>query len=216
MRRNYSWRDPQTIVRAVLGLLLLANLVAGGLVLFPPGGSAEDLQRQFVNLQSQIKARTLALERTRQHAASVEKGRADGDQFLGVYFLPTRTAFSMVLSDLEDAASQTKVKPREASYSLEPIEGSDTLSLMTITAAYEGVYADLLHFVHEIDRSQRMLIIESLNAAPQHGSGKLITVSMKLDTFVRDEGALDKVPLEKGPAQKNPSEKALPEKSLGQ
>jgi type IV pilus assembly protein PilO len=216
MRRNYSWRDPQTIVRAVLGLLLLANLVAGGLVLFPPGGSAEDLQRQFLNLQSQIKARTLALERTRQHAASVEKGRAEGDQFLGVYFLPTRTAFSIVLSDLEDAASQTKVKPREASYSLEPIEGSDTLSLMTITAAYEGVYADLLHFVHEIDRSQRMLIIESLNAAPQQGPGKLITVSMKLDTFVRDEGALDKVPLEKGPAQKNPSEKALPEKSLGQ
>ena len=101
------------MVRALLGVLLLANLVAAGLVLFPPGGSAEELERQFVNLQSQVQARTAALEQTRQHAAAVEKGRSEGDQFLGIYFLPARTAFSTVLSDLEAAASQTKIKARE-------------------------------------------------------------------------------------------------------
>jgi hypothetical protein len=41
--------------------------------------------------------------------------------------------------------------------------------------------------VHEIDRSPRLLIIESLTAAPQAGSDDL-NVSMKLDTFVRDNG----------------------------
>ena len=74
---------------------------------------------------------------------------------------------------------------------------------MSITAAYEGTYADVLHFVHEIDRSPRMLIIESLNAAPEQGPGKLITVSMKLDTFVREEGSLERSPLEKRPAEKS-------------
>lgn len=201
MRKSSNWREPQTMVRAVLGVLLLANLVAAGMVLFPPGGSAEELERESINLQSQVKARTVALEGTRLHAASVEKGRSEGDQFLDSYFLPSRTAFSTVIADLQDAASQTKIKAREASYSLQPVEGSDTLSLMSITAAYEGTYADLLRFVHEIDTSKRLLIIESLNAAPMQGPGKLITVSMKLDTFVRDDGSAPKTAPERSAGQ---------------
>ena len=201
MRKSSNWREPQTIVRAVLGVLLLANLVAAGMVLFPPGGSAEELEHEYVNLQSQMKARTVALEGTRQHAASVEKGRSEGDEFLGIYFLPSRTAFSTVIADLQDAASQTKIKAREASYSLQPVEGSDTLSLMSITAAYEGTYADLLRFIHQIDTAPRLLIIESLNAAPMQGPGKLITISMKLDTFVRDDGSAPKTAPEKSAGQ---------------
>ena len=189
------------MVRAVLGVLLLANLVAAGMVLFPPGGSAEELERESINLQSQVKARTVALEGTRLHAASVEKGRSEGDQFLDSYFLPSRTAFSTVIADLQDAASQTKIKAREASYSLQPVEGSDTLSLMSITAAYEGTYADLLRFIHQIDTAPRLLIIESLNAAPMQGPGKLITISMKLDTFVRDDGSAPKTAPERSAGQ---------------
>jgi hypothetical protein len=67
------------------------------------------------------------------------------------------------------------------------VEGSDTLSMLTITANYEGAYADLLHFVHEVDRSPRLLIIESLNAAPLQGGGQL-SVSIKLESFVREDG----------------------------
>lgn len=201
MRKSSNWREPQTMVRAVLGVLLLANLVAAGMVLFPPGGSAEELERESINLQSQVKARTVALEGTRLHAASVEKGRSEGDQFLDSYFLPSRTAFSTVIADLQDAASQTKIKAREASYSLQPVEGSDTLSLMSITAAYEGTYADLLRFIHQIDTAPRLLIIESLNAAPMQGPGKLITVSMKLDTFVRDDGSTPKTAPERSAGQ---------------
>ena len=42
-----------------------------------------------------------------------------------------------------------------------------------------------MHFVHELDQSLRLLIVESLTAAPLQGSGKL-SVSMKLDKFVRE------------------------------
>ncbi|HLX41902.1 MAG TPA: hypothetical protein VKR43_00635 [Bryobacteraceae bacterium] len=187
MLKNFKFRDPQTLVRTVLGVLLAANLIAAGLVLFPPGGSAEDLEQQRISLQSQLKARQATLERTRQHATAVEKGRSEGDQFLSGYFLSSRTAFSSVLSQLEAAASQSKIKQRERGFSTEPIEGSDSLSMMSITAAYEGTYGDLMHFVHELDRSPNLLVVESLTAAPLANSPTL-TVSMKFDTFVRDEG----------------------------
>jgi hypothetical protein len=104
---------------------------------------------------------------------------------LGNYFLERRTAYSTLLSELVEAANQSKIKPREHAYATEPIEGSDSLSMMTITANYEGTYSDLMHFVHEIDRSPRLLIVEALNAAPQQGTNILV-VNMKLETFVRE------------------------------
>lgn len=175
------------MVRAVLGVLLAANLVAVGLLLFPVGGSAEDLERQFQTLQSQVRTQQATLERTRQHVGAVETGRAEGDQFLNEYFLANRTAFSAVLADLVAAASEAKITAGEHGYATEPIEGSDSLSMLSITGTYQGSYANLMRFVHEIDRCSRLLIIESLNAAPQQGSDRL-TVSMKLDAFVREEG----------------------------
>lgn len=181
-------RNRQVVVRAILGVLLVANLVAAGLVLFPPGGSAEDLDRQLTALQTQVTSKQALLESTRRHALAVERGRAEGDHFVNDYFLASRTAFSTLLGELDSAATEAKILQKDHGYSLEPIDGSDTLSLMNVTAAYEGAYPDLMRFVHEIDKSPRLLIIESLSAAPQQGSDKL-SVSMKLDTLVREDGA---------------------------
>jgi hypothetical protein len=58
--------------------------------------------------------------------------------------------------------------------------------MMTITANYEGTYRNLLNFISELDRSDQLLIIESMSAAPQQGSN-MLTVSMKIDAFIRDE-----------------------------
>ena len=58
--------------------------------------------------------------------------------------------------------------------------------MMTITANYEGTYQNLMNFVHQVDQSQGLMIIESLNAAPQSGSNTLV-VNLKIDTFVRED-----------------------------
>lgn len=177
-------RDPKFTVRAILGALLAANLVAAGLIVFPPGGSAEALARQMAALQFQLAANRASLEQTRQHAAQVEEGRAEGDKFVTDYFLPLRTADNTLDSELQQAATASKIKPKGTSFSHEAIEGSDTLQMVSVTATYEGAYGDVLKFVHAIDQSPRLLIIESLSAVPQQGSNTL-SVSMKIDAFVR-------------------------------
>ncbi len=194
-----QFRDPKFLARLILGILLAANLIAAGILMFPPGGSAEDLERELTNLQSQQTTKRALLEKTRQHVASVELGRSEGDQFLSTYFLPSRTAFEILVSQLLSAAEGSKIKAKEHGYSFVPVEGSDTLRMLDITGTYEGTYADLLHFVHEIDKSQRLLIIESLNVAPQQGSDTL-SVAMKLETFVREDGSLP-MPEPPGPAK---------------
>src|SRR5436305_519288 len=110
MRRSSNFQDPVVMMRTVLGVLAAANLIAGGLVLFPPGGSAEELEHQRATLLGQVRSQQALLEQTKQHANAVERGRAEGDQFLTQYFLRQRTAFSTVLSDLESAAKQSQLK----------------------------------------------------------------------------------------------------------
>jgi Tfp pilus assembly protein PilO len=186
---------PAKIWRIVLGVLLAANLIAAGFVMYPPGGSADDLERERATLMAQAASRRTRVTQTSQHAAAVEKGRSEGDQFVMDYFLARRTAYSTLLSELVSAADEAKIKPKEHAYATEAIEGSDSLSMMTISANYEGTYANLMRFVHAIDRSPRMLIIEALNAAPEQGNGNL-AISMKIDAFVRDDGSGAEAPSE--------------------
>ena len=179
-------RDVARVFRIVLGVLLGLNLLAAGLVLFPPGGSADDLERELAALQSQVMQKRALVERTRVNVAAIEKAREEGNRFLEQYFLGRRGADSALLSELTEAASKAQIKERDRAQTTEPIEGSDSLSMMTITANYEGAYRNLLNFINELDRSDRLLILESMSAAPQQGSNTL-TVSLKINAFIRDD-----------------------------
>lgn len=180
-------RDPKFTVRVILGVLLAANLIAAGLLEFPPGGSPDTLARQIASLNNQIASRRAAFQQTRQHALAVSQGREEGDKFIEQYFLPLRSYSGTINSELQRAAAAAKIKPKGVDMNIQPIEGSDTLGMVSVTANYEGQYADLLKFVHSIDQSPLLLIIESLNAAPQQDS-KALSISMKMDAFVRETG----------------------------
>lgn len=190
MPKNFSFwppNNPGAILRLVVLVLAAANLIAGFLVLRPIGGSAAELRQQSADLRLQLRQRQGALERTRKLVDKIEAGRREGDEFLGDYFLPRREAYFTLLAELTRAAMEARIKPKESAYAIEPIDGSDTLSMMQISANYEGTYADLMRFVNLLDRSDNLLIVEGLNATPQLGSG-LLNVTLKLDTFVREDG----------------------------
>jgi hypothetical protein len=187
MPKNFkaAVRDPRFLVRAILGVLLVANLVAAVLAFKPFGGSAEDLRRHRAELQTQLAQMQARLAETKALASKVEKGRAEGDQFLDHYVTDRRTTFSTIFEELDHTAQDAGIKPRDRNVELNAIEGSDTLEMMSITAGYEGSYESLEKFMNLLDRSPRFLIIESLVAAPQQG-GQTYNVTLKLDTFVKE------------------------------
>lgn len=180
-------RTPARTARLVLGVFVALNLIAAGLVLYPPGGSAESLEQQLITLQTEVAAGRVRLERTRTQASSVEKGRSEADEFLKTYFVPRRELPSTLLAELNQIADRAMIRDRGSAYIIEKIEGSDNLNMLTITANFEGTYRNLLDFVRQVDRSENFLIIESLNAAPQPNSN-MLTVAMKMEAFVRDDG----------------------------
>jgi Tfp pilus assembly protein PilO len=178
--------NPRVVVRLVLGVLLAGNVIAALVAFKPWGGSAEDLMRQEAQLRQQVTQTQARIVQTKTLVTKVEQARTAGDRFLSEYVTDRATAFSTIVAELDRAAREAGIKPRPVSYELDPVEGSDTLQQMTIQAAYEGPYAGVTKFVNLLDKSPRFLIIENMQASPQASTG-MLTVSFRLDTFVRAE-----------------------------
>ena len=179
-------KDPRVVMRSVIGALLAANLVAAVIALKPFGGSAEDLRRQQSDATRQLAILGKRLAETRYLVSKVESARRDGDQFLSTYFTDRRTTYSTIIEELDRTSQAAGIKPRDRNVELNAIEGSDTLQMMSLTAGFEGDYASLEKFINLLDKSPRFLIIESLQAAPQQ-NGQLLTVTLKLDAFVKEQ-----------------------------
>jgi type IV pilus assembly protein PilO len=184
-----NWKkDPRVLVRLVLAVLLAADLVAAAVVFKPWASSLEDLQRQAAALRQQLREKQATLDRLRVVVGKVESARSDGDRFMQKYLLGTRSMASTLLGDLEKMAGRAGIHQKDTTFSFEPVEGSETLTKVVITAVYEGTYADLIHFLNLLDRSDRFLIVESLGAAPEQG-GMVLGVTVKISAFVQEGGA---------------------------
>ena len=181
-------KDPRVLVRAALAVLVFANVVAALIVFKPWGGSAEDLARQQAGMRQELATMQVRLAQTKALVVKAQRAQQEGDAFLAKYTTDRRTTFSTLFGELDRITREAGIQPRPESNDLQQVEGSDTLYQITITAAYEGTYASLTKFVNLLDKSPRFLIIESLTAAPQQtGIGDTLSVSIKLDTFVRVE-----------------------------
>jgi Tfp pilus assembly protein PilO len=178
-------KEPRVLARIVLGALLAANMVAAIWAFKPWGGSPEDLLRDEQDMRRQLIQQQARLARTRTLVSKVEQARKEGGDFLAKYTSNRRVMSSTMITELDRAARETGIKPREVSIQLEPVEGSDALSQLTITAGFEGTYQSLTKFVNLLDKSPKFLIIESMQASPQQ-AGAVLNVSLKLDTFVRE------------------------------
>ncbi len=197
---------PFTPWKFAIGALALANLAAFFLLVKPVGGSASDLEAQLSNLQMQIKRQQSSLRTSRDLVSKMEGARGEHDRFMQTYFMDRRTMSSTILSEIKNSAAAAGLVPKEHAFAFEPIEGTENLGMMTITANYEGAYPDLVKFVNLIDRSQRFLIIDNIQAAPQQQGGKL-TSRFKINALVREtprgSGAMTAptAPLEAAPAE---------------
>jgi Tfp pilus assembly protein PilO len=179
-------KEPRVVIRAVLGVLLAANLIAAAIAFKPFGGSSEDMLREQAALGSQLATLELRVASSKNLVDRVEMARTEGERFLDKYLIDGRVAASTVGEELNRLAKDSGVRPSASSTSTEPIEGSDTLYEWSITANYEGDYPQLKKFVEMVDKSSRFLIIEQMNVtSPQQQAGQKVTVAVKMDAFTR-------------------------------
>jgi Tfp pilus assembly protein PilO len=184
--------DPRGPIKAVLGVLAALNVVAGFFYFFPPGGTASELEAALAQTRIQLQRGRTTLDQAKVSVKKVQTARQEQEKFVRGYFMDRRTASSAILTEIGEMAKQAGIAPREHSFTIDPIEGSDVFSMMTITANYEGTYGDLVQFVNAVDRSPRFLIIDSIAAQPQQSGG--LQARFKMNAFLRDAGPGPVVP----------------------
>jgi len=197
--QSISVKDPRVVMRALIGLLLAANLAMAVVAFKPFGGSADDLRKDQASLSAQLRQLQANLEKSKQHVAKIEIARTEGDDFMSKYIMDKRSAPAIMVEEMNQAAIEAGIRAQPATFAYEAIEGSDTLQMMSVGAPFEGDYAGLAKMVNLLEKSHRFWIIEEMSLnAPQQQNQKVaaaqqsLNVNLKLLAFVRDEsGALE-------------------------
>jgi len=153
--------------------LLLLNLIALYFYFAPPGGSRRELAAQSAQIHQQVVAARFTAQRLATVSGKVQLAGTQTTTFEGKYFLPGREVYRKVFSDFEKLTQEAGVQQRDGVFTEEPIEGSKDLTLLTFSVNLDGTYADLMHFLYAVDHSPSLLILDSLNAAPQQGKDRL-------------------------------------------
>jgi hypothetical protein len=181
-------RDPRVVMRVLIGTLLAANLVMAVIAFKPFGGSADDLRAEEGSLQTQLAKLKLTLEANKKKVENVQIARDQGDQFLAKYFMDIRTTSSQIDEEMLKDAKDSGIRQLPASYEHDPIEGSATLEMLTITQGLEGTYDSLTKFINLLDKSPRFLIVDGMETTAPQQNGKLLSIQIKIRTFARSGG----------------------------
>jgi hypothetical protein len=171
---------------------VVALAVLNGLALFlyldPPGGSRRELQAQEQSVRMQVAAARAQARRLETVSNKVQTGGLESAGFESKYFLARREAYETVLAEIQRMAQSAGLQERDAVFSEEPIEGTDDLSLLNVTANYEGPFTSLTRFLYEADRSPMLLMLDAMTASPQQRAG-LITTSIRFQAIIREAAA---------------------------
>jgi hypothetical protein len=187
MPRNFSpaaWKEPRILLRAIIGALLAANLVAAVIAFKPFGGSADDLRHQEAALSQQLTALQARVEKDKQLVSKMQNARKDTDQFLAKYVTAERFGASTLGIELDRIATEAGVKPLNITYGEQDIEGSDGMKLISVTEGCDGTYANLAKFINLVDKSPHFLIIENLATGAPQQNGAPLNVQIKIATFM--------------------------------
>ncbi|MCZ2155701.1 MAG: hypothetical protein LC114_17685 [Bryobacterales bacterium] len=181
--------DVKRMARIVLGTLLGLNLVAALMLLEIFGGSPEGLEATQRRLESQLAQQRSRLEQTRSLATKMQAGGAEAEQFIRTYFLDQRRAAGDLLKELETIESGAGIRGRGKNFTVDAIEGTEEYQLLTIDAGYDATFAQLVEFVNAIDRSKRLLILDSLQVTPDRDNLGL-QAQAKLYAFIHKNAAM--------------------------
>jgi len=187
MRAARTQRDFRFWLQVTAGILACLNLVALTLYLSPPGGTRRELSRQSLQMRYQAQSLKNQKQRLKLVASRVEGGNKQAAGFETVFFLPKRAAYSRVLGELERIAKASGLEMREGAYAEEPIEGTPDLTLLNLTANFDGTYDNLMKFLNETDHSPMLIMLDSMTAAPQQKNGHINT-TLRFQTVIREDG----------------------------
>jgi Tfp pilus assembly protein PilO len=200
MSRSFDWLKtngaggPAFWLKIAAGVLVLLNAVAVFLYIAPPGGSRHELVDQEDSIRRNIQTHKISTERLKTVSTKVQLGGDQTEQFAHISFQATRTDFATLMSELLRMSNAAGLREGQRTYSPEPIEGTDDLTLLTINANYQGNYTELMNFLNQVDHSDQLLILDTLTATPQQQGAGTLNVVTRFLAVIQEDGSVIAAP----------------------
>lgn len=168
--------------RLLLGvtvLLLLANLALGLTLQQYLVPTVNELEQQLIQNQSELRGSAFK--------GSPAQLFFQGEQDLVVFRekIPSHQEFTALIVELQSLADEAGLDLNQITYAHEQGKGSDLLRYK-LNFTLEGSYLDIKQFVHTLEQSSRLIIIEQIGL---QGVGQDIDTDVRLqlnlETFFR-------------------------------
>ena len=181
--RRFSWRR----VLAILGVVTVLDLACYLALVRPSLRATQDRDTRIATMTADVAQARSALEALQGRAGRLDALDREGIELVQQIALPRKSAFSDLLTELGAASQNSGIEMRETSYAIAPLEDNEEYGLLAVDATFRGEYADLIRFLHHLDRAELFFIISSLGATPR-GEDDLneLQISIRFDTLVRD------------------------------
>lgn len=181
---NAIWEQSRSwlFVVAALLLLVVALFVYHAQSVAP---ETEQLQRRLGSLQEQLRNREAKLAESDIPVSAVEQMEEDLLKFSEM--IPPKQKFADFVGDLFHWADQSGLDIRQISY--QPKIDSDSKYLnYGLSFSVQGEYRQLKKFIHLLENSKRILIIDKIGLAGKRSKDKSAKVSLKINltTFFQE------------------------------
>ena len=175
-QRWKRWVSTAVVVVLLLdGVLFAINWRSGQMAPQNQRDEAAKLKRQADLLTADI----TRAEALRRHLPDVRKNCA---KFYSEQFLAVASGYSSVVSDLGELAGHAGLKTSGVSFRQKAVEKRGVVEV-EISAAVEGDYPSLIHFINGLERSTNFYLLNNLTLASATTGG--IKLQLELRTYFR-------------------------------
>lgn len=145
----------------------------------------ERLQYRQAELQKQLNSREAKLASSGVPVSTVERMEKELLSFAAL--VPAKEKFAEFVGDLFSWADQTNLDIRQVSYRPET-DNESTYLTYSLNFSVQGTYAQLKKFIHLLENSKRILIIDQISMMGRRDKGKSSVVNLRISLTTLFQG----------------------------
>jgi len=168
----------------VVALLLIADVVIYLVIVRPQRPRARSEVAAVAALEAQVARTREEVQRLRRIVRELPATRKQLDDFLVQRFPSEEAGYSVVVAELESAATDSGVRPGRANFRSYVVREHPELVRKEITTTVEGGYVNLLRFLEHLERSVNFYLLDRLGLVSTATSGTL-KLDLTIQTYFR-------------------------------
>jgi Tfp pilus assembly protein PilO len=176
-------RSKKNLIRALLALVLLADLVLVGII-WHMGTTPQGPKNGLTLLRRQHALLAADVARAEKIRAELPQVRSQGNIFFNQDLRPLGSGYSALISDLGVLAKESGLQAENFSFHQHEADKRGVVEL-NISTVVNGDYPSLVRFINSLERSDNFYVLDGLSLAANTNNSTQLKLNLQLRTFFR-------------------------------